>query len=92
MSPLYYVNLGDYSYYKDRNIVGKMAFTTKARADEYREWIELKEKKGTKEQDYGMNTDDARAYVHLDQEYLYDNRVNDLYDPFRIDPDTIHWY
>jgi hypothetical protein len=89
---MYYVNLGDYSYYKDRNIVGKLAFTDEKRATEYVKWIESKEKKGTKSNDNGMIMDDLRCLVCLDQEYLYDNRVNNVYDPFRISPSSIHRY
>ena len=45
-----------------------------------------------KEEEMGIKEDDFRHLVHLDQEYLYDNRVNNIYDPFRIDPSSIHIY
>lgn len=40
----------------------------------------------------GIKKDDFRYLVELDQEYLYDNRVNNMYDPFRIAPSSIHIY
>jgi len=45
-----------------------------------------------KHEEMGIKEDDFRHLVHLDQEYLYDNRVNNIYDPFRIDPSSIHIY
>ena len=42
--------------------------------------------------EFKVKEDDIRNLVHMDQEYLYDNRVNNIYDPFRIDPSSIHIY
>lgn len=45
-----------------------------------------------KTDEFKVKEDDIRGLVHLDQEYMYDNRVNNIYDPFRIDTSSVHIY
>ena len=42
--------------------------------------------------EYRIKEDDNRVLPHLDQEYMYANIVNNIYDPFRISPSSIHIY